>query len=313
MDALTNVDIVIVNWNAGTQLRDCVGSVFSHEDQALGSVIVVDNASRDGSADFCRTDPRIQLIEPGRNLGFGTACNLGAAQGSADYILFLNPDTKFLRPTLQSVAVFMERPTSARIGVCGVRLVDEKGTTWHHCSRFPSAIMFFSLSAGLSKLLPRLFVPLELIEFDHLHDSRVPHVMGAFYLIRRSLFERIGGFDEGFFVYHEDMDLSLRVSQSGYQTQYLASQAIFHRTAGTTSQGASAKALSYLLESRLRYAGKHYGSMGVVLVGIGVLIVEPIRRLLHALMVGSPTSARNTMMATGRLWRMIFGRVTDRA
>lgn len=312
-DGLTKVDIVIVNWNAGRQLRECVESIFLHEDEALGLVIVVDNASADGSADFCRTDPRVLLIEPGRNLGFGAACNLGAAQGSGDYVLFLNPDTRLLEPTLRTVTSFMERPSSAGVGVCGVRLVGEGGATARHCSRLPSPAQFFVLSAGLSGLMPRLFRPLELIEFDHRHDAEVPHVMGAFYFIRRGLFEKLGGFDLRFFVYHEDLDLSLRVKQAGCSTYYLAEPRVFHRTAGTTQQGASAKALSYLLESRLAYGRKHFSAVGFATVLAAVLLIEPLRRFAHALVKWSPDAARNTAIAYDRLWRAIMGRRIDRA
>lgn len=309
---MPSVDIVIVNWNAGPQLRECIESIFAHESDALKSVVVIDNASRDGSADFCRDDPRVWLIESGSNLGFGTACNLGAARGAADYILFLNPDTRLNGPTLGAVSSFMDRPESAGVGVCGVRLVGEAGQTWRHCSRFPTPGMFLALSAGLSKLLPSIFLPLELVEFDHLHDSRVPHVMGAFYCVRRHVFAQVDGFDEGFFVYHEDMDLSLRISQAGYAVQYLAGPAIYHRTAGTTGPSVRAKALSYLLESRLRYAWKHFGLGGRILVIAGVLVLEPVRRLLHALAIGRRGEARETIKAMGRVWLVLFGCRPDR-
>lgn len=311
MNILPAVDIVIVNWNAGSQLKDCIESLFLHEQALLGSVTIVDNASVDGSADFCRTDARVRLIEPGRNLGFGTACNLGTAGGNSDYVLFLNPDTRFLRPTLASVVAFMERPQSAKIGVCGIRLVGEDGTTSKHCARLPSAMTFLNLSAGLSKFWPAAFKPVELVEFDHEHDSTVPHVMGAFFMIRRSLFDAIGGFDETFFVYYEDLDLSLRVQQRGYAIQYLASESVFHRTGGT-SRTARAKALSYLFESRLVYARKHYGMLGRAIVGVGIFLVEPVRRIGHGLLSGSGEQVRETIKAMHRLLAILFGGHADR-
>lgn len=309
---MTKVDIVIVNWNAGPQLRDCIESIFAHEHAEIGTVIVVDNASRDGSADFCRNDGRVRLIEPGRNLGFGTACNLGAQSGTSDYVLFLNPDTRLLRPTLRTVAAFMERPESARIGICGVRLIGEDGSTAKHCARHPTAVTFFNLSAGSSKFLPAIFPPLELVEFDHLHDAIVPHVMGAFFFIRRSVFEAVNGFDERFFVFYEDLDLSLRVRNHGFDSFYMASESIFHRTGGT-SHGARAKALSYLFESRLIYARKHYGVPGRILVSLGLFVIEPARRLLHGILTGSPDRIVETVKALRRLGAMALGCRIDRA
>lgn len=312
MGVLASVDIVIVNWNAGPQLRDCVESIFAHERELLGSVTVVDNASIDGSAEFCRQDERVRLIEPGRNLGFGTACNLGASYGSASYVLFLNPDTRFLRETLASVVSVMERREWASVGACSIRLVDDDDTAWRHCSRFPTPSTFLSISLGLTRLMPKAFPPLELVNMSHLEDAPVDHVMGAFYFIRRAVFEQIKGFDERFFVYYEDLDLSLRVHQAGFSIRYLAGPAIFHRTAGTTQGRARAKALSYLFEGRMLYADKHYNLAGRTLVKGSVLAIEPVRRIAHSLATGSLSSAADTLKAVGRLWAAILKRSPDR-
>ena len=308
---MSSIDIVIVNWNAGVQLQACVESIFAFEDEAVRSVTIVDNGSGDGSVDFCRTDPRVRLIEPGRNLGFGTACNLGATDALGDYILFLNPDTRLLRPTLRAVADVMDAPSAQSIGVCGIRLVDEAGRTSRHCARLPTPRTFFEVSLGISKLFPRYFPPVELIEFDHDHDSLVPHVMGAFYLIRASVFRGVGEFDPKFFVYYEDLDLSLRVQAHGKLIFYLSSQSIFHRAGGTTGR-ARAKPLSYLYESRMIYAHKHYSVPGRMLIALGVLGIEPVRRSIHALLSGSISDLKEAVRASIRLWVALNGRPIDR-
>ena len=277
----------------------------------MRSVTIVDNGSGDGSVDFCRADPRVRLIEPGRNLGFGTACNLGAADAMGDYILFLNPDTRLLRPTLRAVADVMDAPAAQSIGVCGIRLVDETGRTSRHCARLPTPRTFFDVSLGVSKLFPGHFRPVELIEFDHEHDSPVPHVMGAFYFIRKSVFRNVGEFDPKFFVYYEDLDLSLRVQAARSSIFYLSSQSIFHRAGGTTGR-ARAKPLSYLYESRMIYAHKHYRVPGRLLIALGVLGVEPIRRSIQALLSGSISDLREALAASIRLWIALNGRPIDR-
>ncbi|MEA1085871.1 glycosyltransferase family 2 protein [Sphingomonas sp. CD22] len=307
---MSKVDVVIVNWNAGPQLRECVESIFAHEHEVLGSVIVVDNASVDGSATFCRTDDRVVLVEPERNLGFGTACNRGAAAGSADYLLFLNPDTQLLHSTLANVVDHL-RGRGRAAGAVGVKLIGSDGHVSRHCARLPSAWTFLTLSLGLSKILPRWFKPVELVEFDHVHTANVPHVMGAFYLMPRAVFEAVGGFDERFFVFYEDLDLSLRIAQAGKSVVYFAEEEIFHRTGGTGS-GASAKALSYLLESRLIYARKHFGAVGWVIIAFSVFIIEPVRRTVHALLRCAPRLAREAWMAERRLFAMVRGRAVDR-
>lgn len=307
---MSKVDVVIVNWNAGTQLQQCVESIYAHEEAVLGSVIVVDNGSADGSTAFCRGDDRVVLVEPGRNLGFGTACNRGVAAGSAEYVLFLNPDTRLLRPTLAAVVAHL-CARAEHVGVVGVKLVGRDGQVSRHCARLPSAGTFLALSLGLSKALPRWFKPVELVEFDHLHTAEVPHVMGAFYMMPRALFEALGGFDERFFVFYEDLDLSLRVARSGRSIVYLAEEEIFHRTGGTGS-GASAKALSYLLESRLIYARKHFDPAGRLVIAFSVFVIEPLRRTVHALLRGAPRLAREAWAAERRLWAMARGRAVDR-
>ena len=310
--ALSKTDIVIVNWNAGLQLRECIDSIFRCEDEALGQLIIVDNASRDGSVDFARGDPRIVLIEPGRNLGFGTACNLGAAQGKAPYILFLNPDTRFLSPTLEAVQHSMEKPEHSRVAVCGVRLVSENGAIARHCSRQPSALRLLAVSSGLTRLVPNLIKPLEMLEFDHEENASVPHLMGAYYQIRRNIFAEMKGFDNRFFVYYEDLDLSRRLLECGYKILYLASVSVFHRTAGT-SRSAKAKALSYLLEGRLLFAEKHFGTIGRLLVRFGVYAVDPARRLVHSALVRDAAMRKDTIIAMRRLRTMRRGATVDRS
>ena len=309
---LTKVDIVIVNWNAGPQLRECIDSIFAHERARLGRVIIVDNASADGSANFCAEDDRVRLVQLDRNLGFGSACNLGALEGTSDYVLFLNPDTRFLMPTLGDVASFMDSPSAWNIGVCGVRMVGTDGATAKHCARIPAPLVFFNVSTGLSKLAPNIFLPLELLEFDHETSSAVPHVMGAFYFVRREVFEKVRGFDERFFVYYEDLDLSLRIADAGYTIYYMTEPHVFHRTGGT-SKTAKAKALSYLFESRLTYAEKHYSRVGRALVAAGVYVVDPARRLFHSLISRSAGVAAETLKASFRLWVMRFGGKPDRS
>lgn len=309
---MSDVDVVIVNWNAGDQLRQCVESLMAVDRSAVASVTVVDNGSHDGSADFLDGRNDVRLLRAGENLGFGRACNLGAARGRAPYILLLNPDTRLLRPTLGQVTAFMDGADGEGYGVCGVRLVGEDGHIARHCSRFPSARTFFFLSSGLAKVAPRRFPPLELVDFDHLHDRPVDHVMGAFYVIRRTLFDRLAGFDERFFVYYEDLDLSWRAAIAGQGAYYLSSVEVFHRGAGT-SRNARAKALSYILESRLRYADKHFGWCGRLLVSISTLLIDPPMRVAFALVQGSPATAWEAVRAHGRYWRERLGGGGDRS
>jgi N-acetylglucosaminyl-diphospho-decaprenol L-rhamnosyltransferase len=304
-------DVVIVNWNAGDQLRRCVASVLRYDAAEVARIVVVDNGSIDGSVAGLPDDPRLELVQPGANLGFGRACNLGAARGRARFILFLNPDTMLLRSSLGDVRAFFDSAAGRAFGVCGVRLLDQAGETARHGSTFPRARTFFYLSSGLAKLAPCRFPPLEMIEFDHRHSRPVDHVMGAFYCIRRPLFEALGGFDERFFVYYEDLDLSLRAAAAGQGCFYLADVSVFHRGGGT-SDGAKAKALSYILESRLRFARKHFGIGGTALAVVSTLFIDPVSRLAFAAALGSRRGITEVLHGHGRLWRSLLGGRVDR-
>lgn len=101
------VDIVIVNWNSGEQLRDCIASIMLYGDRAVQQVIVVDNGSIDGSANVQNDQLRLLVLQAGQNLGFAAACNLGARQGDAPYLLFLNPDACLRPGTLSAVLAYM--------------------------------------------------------------------------------------------------------------------------------------------------------------------------------------------------------------
>lgn len=296
------VHIVIVNWNSGEWLRRCVASIADHGSGLVDRVVVVDNGSIDGSAevDSCSSPP--DLVAAGGNLGFGRASNLGARGAAAPYLLFLNPDAALCEGTLRHALAYMEGPEAAGVAVCGVKLVDEHGVTQRHCARFPTLRTFLGRATGLGRLFPRLFPPLLMEDFDHLESRRVDHVIGAFYLVRRELFENLGGFDERFFVYLEDLDLSLRVREAGWQVHYLAEAIAFHKGGGTSEQ-VKARRLFYSLRSRILYAFKHFRRRQAWTVALATLLVEPLPRLIRALARLSPREAGDTLRAFFLLWR----------
>jgi len=295
------VRIVIVNWNSGLWLGRCLASIAAHGGDAVERVVVVDNGSTDGSLDVAVPGLELEIIRTGANLGFGKACNLGAAGATTPYLLFLNPDAALHEGTLAAALAFMESVEGAGAGVCGIRLVGEDGATQKHCARLPGARSFIGAATGLGSLLPRLFPPIPLTEFDHETSRPVDHVIGAFYLIRRSLFEALGGFDERFFVYLEDLDLSRRVHASGAAIWYRADATAFHKGGGTSEQ-VKARRLYYALSSRLLYAGKHLRFGGALSVALATLLAEPFARLLRALVRLSPREAGATLHAYGLLW-----------
>jgi GT2 family glycosyltransferase len=296
------VDVVVVNWNSGHQLKACVQSVLSNAPADFSKITVVDNGSFDGSANFSSDCPPIELIQTGANLGFGRACNLGAVGGSAEFLLFLNPDAGLCEGTLQKALAFMRSPSNARTGICGVQLTDAFGRVARSCARFPSVSGFLSRAIGLDRVVPRSSHMMT--DWNHSSTRTVDHVMGAFFLVRRSLFEKLGGFDEQFFVYLEDVDFSRRAFLAGWKSVYLADAQAFHAGGGTSNQVKAAR-LFYSLRSRLLYANKHFSKPGAALVMLFTLGLEPVSRLALALAQRSLKSLRETLAAYGLLWRWL--------
>ena len=129
-------------------------------------------------------------------------------------------------------------------------------------------------------------------------------LIGAFYLVHRELFDKLGGFDERFFVYLEDLDFSLRARQAGYASYYLASASAFHKGGGT-SENINARRLFYSLRSRVLYAYKHFSFVSATVVLLGTLFVEPLSRLVLAMVRRSGSSMMETLSAYGQLWRAL--------
>lgn len=303
LNILNSVDVVVVNWNAGFQLAENVESIGKHDHGLVSSVIIVDNASTDDSLDRVETMQDLPfkplIIRNSENYGFGKACNLGAQQAKSEYLLFLNPDAALYADTLPKALAFMQDPANSKVGICGVQLLDEAGHVSRSCARFPSALGFVAHAVGLDRFFPRLghFMA----EWDHAQTRQVDQVIGAFFLVRRNLFEALHGFDERFFVYFEEVDFSYRARQAGWRSMYLAEAQAFHAGGGTSNQ-VKARRLFYSLRSRLLYAFKHFSWMGAFAVLLATLLVEPLSRSALALMRRSWAGLKETWAAYGMLW-----------
>lgn len=306
---LPSIDIVVVNCNAGDLLRRCLDSICSAKKDGfeLERVVVVDNASSDCSLGPLsgRMGLPLTVIRNKENRGFAAACNQGATGSSADYLLFLNPDTCLAPDSLSPPIRFMENPRNERVGVCGIKLLDESGEITTACARFPSLSIYVSQILGLSRLFPKYF-PRHFLLPDELLESRVvDQVIGAFFLIRRFLFERMHGFDERFFVYFEEVDLCLRLKKEGYASYYLSDPSALH-VGRVSSRRRADKSLYYSLSSRLKYARKHFGAWETACMFILTFSVEFLSRMVWATAGSSGFNLQDTLSAYGLLWASLF-------
>ena len=303
------IDIIIVNWNAGPLLRACLESVVAADIFELGieRVVVVDNGSTDESLfDVKQIHPLIEVLGNADNRGFAAACNQGAAGSAAEYLLFLNPDTRIFPDSLRQPLEFMNKSANQSVGICGIRLLDNAGRISRTCSRFPSATTFLCKATGLDILFPKICRDYIMAEWDHLQSAEVDHVIGAFYLVRRTLYERLEGFDQRFFVYLEDLDFSLRAKKAGWLTHYLSEPYAYHEGGGVSSQAKAAR-LAYSLRSRIMYSFKHFPRGPAIAVLVCTMLIEPICRLMRALFRFSREELIDIFHGYWILWRDLRG------
>lgn len=297
------LDIIIVNWNSGTLLHNCLESIVTanRDTFELRRVVVIDNNSSDGSAEGLEyADLPLLVIHNPENRGFAVACNQGAAGSKADYLLFLNPDTRLFSNSLSEPLLFMEQPENSHIGICGIKLTDELGNPTTSCARFPTLKIFFGRITGLSRLFPEFF-PEHLMSYQELfHCLEVDQIIGAFFLVRRSVYEKNEGFDERFFMYFEEVDFSLRVKRKGYSSYYLSHVSAYHKGNGSTGQ-IKATRLFYSLRSRIQYGFKHYSYWERILLMIITLIFEPVIRILLSIKRFSLAELKETMIGYSKI------------
>ncbi|CAO4134498.1 glycosyltransferase family 2 protein [Methylorubrum extorquens] len=297
------LDVVIVNWNAGDQLRACLGSLAASEGAEHLRVVVVDNASSDGSVEgLDQPGLALTVLRNADNHGFARACNQGAALGSAAAILFLNPDTQVSRAGI--VAARAQLDADPGTGIVGARLVDDAGQTHRTCARHPTGARLIAHTLFLDRLLPGRVAPHFLLDWDHTETRAVDAVMGAFLMIRRPLFARLGGFDERFFVYWEDADLCARAAAAGFTVCHVAEAEIRHRGQGTT-EAVKDRRLFYFLRAQMLYARKHHGRAVSLAVLAAALAVNLPVRLGRALVRGSAGDAGAVIRAGLMLIRAV--------
>lgn len=296
------IDIVIVNWNAGVQLKECIESIDSCAMKFISRITIVDNGSTDGSVELIERTNKVKVVRTGENLGFASACNIGAQSGNSPYILFLNPDTRLESDSLAVPYSFMQQTENMGVGICGIQLADEQGNISKTCARFPTLLRLVSSSLGLVKFPGLKASGMRMREWNHQESRKVDQVMGAFFFCRRKVFELCEGFDERFFVYFEEVDVAKRSSLLGWSTWYLTEARAFHKGGGT-SQQVKAHRLFYSLRSRILYAFKHFPAWQAWSLLVITNLIEPLTRSAWCFLRGDLTGAKHTWCAYKMLWR----------
>ncbi len=225
------ISIVIVNYKVPGCMRDAIRSVQDADLAEQTELVVVDNASGDNSRELITAEfKNVKWIQLKNNVGFGKACNIGVQSSDGKYVLLLNPDTVIAKDTLKVAVDFMRSHPQA--GLMGPKILNQDGSLQASCRRgFVTPLVAFYYFTGLSRLFPksRHFARYHLTYMNENESAVVDAVSGSFMFIRRSLFDKLRGFDEQFFMYGEDIDLCWRVREMGYKVWYHPLTQIIHR------------------------------------------------------------------------------------
>jgi GT2 family glycosyltransferase len=259
------LSIVILCWNDRRVIADCLESIYRHTHSTEFEVIVSDNGSTDGSVDFIRSNyPQVQLMENGRNLRFSKANNVGISVARGEYILILNPDTIIHDGTLDKIVMFADKHPEA--GAFGCRVLNSDGSYQVSARPFASLRSEWIVALYL-RWLGRLWDSGRADAYEGWHgdtERQVDWITGCFMLIRRQLLKHLGGFDERFFYYYEDMDLCRRIWAAGCSIIYTPEASITHLKGHSTNQRLSP--VAFALDSQITrylYYYKYYGRRGV--------------------------------------------------
>lgn len=252
-----DVSVTICSWNTKEDLRRCLASLMEQEGVNL-EVIVVDNASEDGSPEMVESEfPEAILIRNQTNVGFGAGHNLAFAQASGEVLMPLNSDAIVHPGCLRILVDFLR--SDPTVGIAAPKLLNPDGSLQYSCRRFPTPAAAVFRNTFLGKLFPKNRFAREYLmtDWDHSQPRDVDWVSGAAFGLRRSVYEQIGGFDERFFMYLEDVDLCKRVHEAGYRVVYVPDAVVTHKIGASTDRVAN-RMIRQFHRSMLLYYKKHH-------------------------------------------------------
>jgi len=247
-----DLSIIIVNYNVKEFLQNLLHSIEKASLNISHEIIIVDNASDDGSVELISEKfPSVRLIANTENLGFGKANNQALKIASGKYLLLINPDTIVSEDTLDKMISFFENNSDA--GLAGCKILNPEGSLQLACRRsFPGPWTSFCKVTGLSTLFPKskLFARYNLTYLDENKTYEVDAISGSFMMMRKETYDKVGGFDEEFFMYGEDLDLCYRIQQAGFKVFYSHTTQIIHYKGESTKR-------SRLDETKVFYDAMH--------------------------------------------------------
>jgi GT2 family glycosyltransferase len=276
-NAKHTVSIVIVTWNGKKYALECLDSLRALNNDLSIEVIVVDNASTDGTPQAIREEhPDVTLIENRTNLGFAKANNIGMAVARGNFICLVNSDVVVPRGCLEKMVDFMR--ANPDIGLLGPRMLSPMGGVGQSVNRLPTVWNYLCFAFGLHFLMPnsRLFGGYIMAGYPYSNTEDVEVLTGWFWMVPRPALEKVGGLDERFFMYGEDLDWSYRFLKAGWRVVFFAEAEALHYGAASSGQAPS-RFYVEMVRANLQYFQKHHGPLG----GFGFLMATGIHEVLR--------------------------------
>lgn len=274
------LSVIILNYNVRYFLEQCVASVQEALKNIDSEIIVVDNYSQDDSCEMIKSRfPSVKLIKNNSNLGFPKGNNIGVAQANGKYICILNPDTVVAEDTFEKILAFAEKQNN--LGIVGCKLIDGSGNLLPESKRgIPTPFVALTKIFGLYKLFPnwKLFNRYYAQHLSENETGKVEILVGAFMIMKRDLYNEIGGFDENCFMYSDDIDLSFMALKSGKNNFYFHETSVIHyKGESTVKDGLYMKRFR---EAMQFFYNKHYKNSVefVFFIEIGALFFSLIKK-----------------------------------
>ena len=276
-----DLSIIIVSWNVADLLRDCLRSIDAGRGELDLEVIVVDSASTDDSVAMVKREfPWVNLMACDENVGFPRGNNLGLEQANGRYILLLNPDTVVLDDALSKMMTTMQE--NPEVGVLGCQLLNSDGTVQSSRRRFPTITTAFFESTWLETVAPKNV--LERYYAQDLPDDAVNDVdwvMGACMLVPHPVVDTVGGMDEAYFMYSEELDWCRRIKDSGWRVVYYPEAKIIHYVGQSSDQAVVARHINFQ-QAKLRYFRKYNGRFTALVLRLFLLLNYSWQLILEA-------------------------------
>lgn len=274
------LSIVIVSWNVRDFLAKCLDTIITTKADLALEVIIVDSGSADGTVELIRANyalPFIKLLPQGQNVGFTKGNNIGLKAAQGRHLMLLNPDTEITGDALQQMVDYLDAHPD--VGIVGPHTLNTDGTHQSSRRRFPRLITAFFESTWLQP-----YAPTSILDHFYAQDiddhatADVDWVQGSALMMRREVYEKIGGLDEGYIMYSEELDWCKRSRDAGWRTVYLGSARIIHHGGKSTDQVGATKHI-YFQQSKIRYFRKFHGKLSALLLRL-FLIVSYLQQLL---------------------------------